>query len=41
MAQFDFFKPDQYLELPNKDLLSWIFDNPSYDQDKPVRRLPI
>ncbi|OJD19169.1 hypothetical protein AJ78_00869 [Emergomyces pasteurianus Ep9510] len=32
----EYFKPEQYLELPSKDLLSWIFDNPSYDQDKPV-----
>ena len=24
------------LPLPTTDLLSWIFDNPTYDQDKPV-----
>ena len=27
-------------ELPTKDLLSWIFDEPSYDLDRPVK-LPI
>ncbi|KKZ68531.1 hypothetical protein EMCG_05815 [[Emmonsia] crescens] len=32
----EYFKPEQYLELPSQDLLSWIFDNPSYDQDRPV-----
>ena len=40
MAQFDFFRPEQYLELPNKDILSWIFDNPGYDQDQPVCYIP-
>ncbi|KAI1921808.1 hypothetical protein LOZ12_002127 [Ophidiomyces ophidiicola] len=32
----DFFRPEAYLSLPTKDILSWIFDNPSYDQDKPI-----
>ncbi|OAX83177.1 hypothetical protein ACJ72_02468 [Emergomyces africanus] len=32
----EYFKPEQYLELPSSDLLSWIFDNPPYDQDRPV-----
>ncbi|EEP79425.1 hypothetical protein UREG_04271 [Uncinocarpus reesii 1704] len=35
-AKMDFFRPDEYLPLPTKDLLSWIFDNPPYDQDKPI-----
>ncbi|KAK2756530.1 hypothetical protein FQN54_005423 [Arachnomyces sp. PD_36] len=32
----DFFKPDIYKPVPTQDLLSWIFDNPSYDQNRPV-----
>ncbi|PGH07248.1 hypothetical protein AJ80_08034 [Polytolypa hystricis UAMH7299] len=32
----EFFKPEKYVNLPSKDLLSWIFDNPQYDQDRPV-----
>ncbi|KAK2781973.1 hypothetical protein FQN52_000333 [Onygenales sp. PD_12] len=32
----EFFKPERYLDLPTKDILSWIFDSPSYDQDKPI-----
>ena len=24
------------IDIPNKDILSWIFDKPSYDHDKPV-----
>ncbi|EER39172.1 adenylate-forming enzyme AfeA [Histoplasma capsulatum H143] len=32
----EYFKPEQYANLPSNDVLSWIFDNPSYDQDKPV-----
>ncbi|KMP03203.1 4-coumarate-CoA ligase 2 [Coccidioides immitis RMSCC 2394] len=35
-ATMDFFRPDEYLPLPTKDILSWIFDDPQYDQDKPV-----
>lgn len=35
-AEMEFFRPDEYLPLPTKDILSWIFDSPSYDQDKPV-----
>ncbi|KAJ5697123.1 AMP-dependent synthetase/ligase [Penicillium malachiteum] len=30
------FEPAQRLSLPTKDLLSYIFDNPTYDQDKPL-----
>ncbi|EEH33848.1 4-coumarate-CoA ligase [Paracoccidioides lutzii Pb01] len=32
----EYFKPEQYIELPTKDLLSWIFDSPPYDQDRPI-----
>ncbi|KAL2367079.1 AMP-binding enzyme [Blastomyces gilchristii SLH14081] len=32
----EYFKPERYLDLPSKDILSWIFDSPSYDQDRPV-----
>ncbi|PGH09006.1 hypothetical protein AJ79_05801 [Helicocarpus griseus UAMH5409] len=35
-ATMDFFRPEQYKELPSKDILSWIFDSPSYDQDRPI-----
>ncbi|KAJ5238384.1 AMP-dependent synthetase/ligase [Penicillium chermesinum] len=30
------FEPAERVELPTKDLLSYIFDAPPYDQDKPV-----
>ena len=30
------FEAERQLPLPTTDLLSWIFDNPTYDQDKPV-----
>lgn len=30
------FEPAQRLPLPGKDLLSYIFDDPPYDQDEPV-----
>lgn len=31
------FEPAERLHIPTKDLLSYIFDNPKYDQDEPVR----
>lgn len=31
------FEPAERALLPTKDLLSYIFDDPPYDQDKPVR----
>jgi hypothetical protein len=31
------FEPAERTLLPTKDLLSFIFDDPPYDQDKPVR----
>lgn len=30
------FKPERTIELPTKDVLSWIFDDPHYDKDEPV-----
>jgi hypothetical protein len=30
------FEPAERTLLPTKDLLSYIFDDPPYDQDKPV-----
>ncbi|KAH8699235.1 hypothetical protein BGW36DRAFT_293241 [Talaromyces proteolyticus] len=30
------FQADRQLDLPTKDILSYIFDNPNYDQDKPI-----
>jgi hypothetical protein len=33
------FLAEQNLPIPNKDLLSWMFDEPGYDVDKPVRAL--
>lgn len=30
------FEPAERLPLPTKDLLSYMFDNPPYDQDEPV-----
>ncbi|KLJ05654.1 hypothetical protein EMPG_09366 [Blastomyces silverae] len=32
----EYFKPERYVDLPSKDILSWIFDGPSYDRDRPV-----
>ena len=32
-----YFQGDGHVSLPNKDILSWIFDDPNYDVDKPVR----
>jgi hypothetical protein len=34
-----FFEATKRLELPTKDLLSWIFDDIRYDPDKPVRSI--
>lgn len=31
------FANPESLPIPNKDILSYIFDAPQYDQDKPVR----
>jgi hypothetical protein len=31
-----FFQPEAYIDIPNDDLLSWIFDNPQYPRDKKV-----
>jgi len=31
-----FFAAKKHVELPSKDLLSWIFDDIRYDPDKPV-----
>lgn len=31
-----YFHGDGYVPLPNKDIVSWIFDDPKYDVDKPV-----
>lgn len=30
------FKRDEKLNVPGKDLISWYFDNPKVDDDKPV-----
>jgi hypothetical protein len=30
------FKAERQIETPPKDVLSYIFDSPNYDQDKPV-----
>ncbi|KAL6720094.1 hypothetical protein ACLMJK_002015 [Lecanora helva] len=30
------YKPEEYLDIPRTDLLSWTFGNTSYDQDKPI-----
>lgn len=30
------FKATKQIDLPTKDILSYIFDKPAYDQDKPV-----
>ena len=32
------FLAERKLPIPNKDLLSWTFDEPHYDVDKPVSR---
>lgn len=34
------FEPTERTLLPTKDLLSYIFDDPPYDQDKPVGIIP-
>ncbi|KAF2098907.1 4-coumarate-CoA ligase-like protein [Rhizodiscina lignyota] len=30
------FLAETHISIPNKDLLSWMFDDPSYDKDKPI-----
>jgi len=32
-----FFKPDKIVQIPTKDILSWIFDELGYDPERPVR----
>ena len=32
----DHFTPEETVAIPTKDILSWIFDDQNYDQDKPV-----
>jgi 4-coumarate--CoA ligase len=34
------FLAEEHISVPNKDLLSWMFDNQIYDQDVPVRDWP-
>jgi len=31
------FLAQEHLPIPNKDILSWIFDEQAFDQDQPVR----
>lgn len=31
------FLAEEHIDVPNKDLLSWMFDDPKYDQNAPVR----
>jgi hypothetical protein len=31
------FPAEEQIAIPNKDLLSWMFDNQQYDADKPVK----
>lgn len=33
------FLAQEHLPISNKDILSWIFDEPKYDLDKPVSRM--
>jgi hypothetical protein len=35
-----FFKAREHAPLPTTDILSWIFDNPTYDINKPVHIRP-
>ena len=30
------FKAERHIDIPTKDILSYIFDKPEYDQNKPV-----
>lgn len=30
------FLSERSVSIPNKDILSWIFDDPKFDQDEPV-----
>jgi hypothetical protein len=34
------FEPDLRVPIPNTDILTYIFANPSYDPNKPVRLPP-
>jgi 4-coumarate--CoA ligase len=31
------FLAEEHIAVPNKDLLSWMFDDQTYDKDAPVR----
>jgi hypothetical protein len=31
-----FFPAERHIDVPTKDILSWTFDEPKYDQDEPV-----
>lgn len=31
------FLAEKHIPIPSKDLLSWMFDEQKFDQDKPVR----
>jgi hypothetical protein len=31
-----FFPAEKHIDIPTKDILSWTFDEPKYDQDEPV-----
>ena len=33
------FEPERRIPLPTKDLLSYVFDDPTYDQDEPVSHI--
>ncbi|KAF2118196.1 4-coumarate-CoA ligase-like protein [Lophiotrema nucula] len=34
------FLAEEFIDVPNKDLLSWMFDDQQYDPDRPVTLLP-
>jgi hypothetical protein len=36
MESVDYFAAEKHLPIPTKDLLSWTFDDPRYDQDEAV-----
>lgn len=35
------FLAEEHIKIPNKDLLSWMFDDQKYDQDEPVGNMVI
>jgi hypothetical protein len=35
-----FFPAEKHIDVPTKDILSWTFDEPKYDQDEPVSFRP-